>query len=192
MIWTWQAREIEMDLYPCPITAAIWALLRNVGLLKYYEEDASLKEHSVLLVHIIRRWSAQEHACHVGLRVWYRPTKEDIYFITGLSRRGEYFHLFPDIPHGVAAKIQLAYTQRYVKPHVIRPSNFQVCGGQLCISSFAIEEVRCPSLFVTIIAHSSSDGKYISFPLLYYVDYFIQVSRCIKWFAIFLRQFCIF
>jgi hypothetical protein len=39
----------------------------------------------------------------VSLDQWYQPTKEDIYFITGLSRRGEDFPQFPDVPVGVAA-----------------------------------------------------------------------------------------
>jgi hypothetical protein len=42
---------------------------------------------------------------------WYHPTEEDIYFITGLSRRGEDFPQFPDVPVGVAAESQLMYSQ---------------------------------------------------------------------------------
>jgi hypothetical protein len=49
-----------------------------------------------------------------------------------------------------------------------------VSGGQLKITSFGAEEVRCLSLLVTTIAHFTSDGKCISFPLLYYVDSLVQ------------------
>ena len=50
VVWEWEARERETDLYPLPITAKTHVLLRNVGLLKYYEEDTSLKGHFRLLV----------------------------------------------------------------------------------------------------------------------------------------------
>jgi hypothetical protein len=46
----WEARERERDLYPHPITATTQVLLRNVGLLKYYEEATSLKGQSAKLL----------------------------------------------------------------------------------------------------------------------------------------------
>jgi hypothetical protein len=46
VVWEWEARERERDLYPLPITPMTHALLRDVGLLKYYEEATSLKGHS--------------------------------------------------------------------------------------------------------------------------------------------------
>jgi hypothetical protein len=48
-----RSEERERDLYPHPITVVTHVLLRNVGLLKYYEEDTSLKGHFGLLVHMI-------------------------------------------------------------------------------------------------------------------------------------------
>jgi hypothetical protein len=107
----WEARERERDLYPHPITPTTHALLRDVGLLKYYEEATSLKGHSGLLVHLIRRWDVHRQAFCVGLDQWYHPTEEDIYFITGLSRRGEDFPQFPDVPVGVSTESQLMYSQ---------------------------------------------------------------------------------
>lgn len=190
MVQPWEARERERDLYPFPINAKTQALLRNVGLLKYYEGNTSRKMHSILLAHQIWRWSAQEQGFHVGLGVWYRPSMEDIYFITGLSMIGEVFPQFLDVPHGVAIESQLSYTQRYVRPQVVRPIGFQVLGGKLWISSFTVQQVRCLLLLVTTIAHFSSDGQFISCPLFYYVDSFIHAQRCIKWSVIFWRQFC--
>ena len=179
MIRTWQAIERERDLYPLPIIATTRELLRNVGLLKYYEEATSLKGQFVFLAHLIRCWSFQEQAFCVGPWVWYRPTKEEIYFNIGLCRRREDFPQFPDVPHGVATEIHLTYTQRHVKPHAFCPSYFQVHVGQLQISSFSIEEVRCLSLLVSTIAHFSSDGKHINCPILYYVDSLIHMPCCI-------------
>jgi hypothetical protein len=54
VVQEWEARERERDLYPQPINATAHVLLRNVGLLKYYDEATSLKGHSQFLVHLIR------------------------------------------------------------------------------------------------------------------------------------------
>jgi hypothetical protein len=53
MFKEWELVERERDLYPCPITAATWLLLRNVGLLKYYEEATFMKGNSAFLVQLI-------------------------------------------------------------------------------------------------------------------------------------------
>ena len=104
MLRNWEAQERERDLYPLCITTKTHALLRNAGLLKYYEEATSLKEHYRLLVQLITWWNARRKVFHVGLHMWYQPTEEEIYFITGLSRRGEDFLLFHDVPISVAEK----------------------------------------------------------------------------------------
>ena len=62
MVRLWEARERERDAYPFPITVATQGLLRQVGLLKFYEEATSLKSHSGFLRHLIRRWNAQQQA----------------------------------------------------------------------------------------------------------------------------------
>jgi hypothetical protein len=65
-----------------------------------------------------------------SLDLWYHPMEEDVYFITELSRRGEYFPHFPALLPDVAGETQLAYVQRYVGTHVHSASKFQVHGGQ--------------------------------------------------------------
>jgi hypothetical protein len=174
MVWEWEARERERDLYPRPSTTATRLLLRNVGLLKYYEEATSLKGNSAFLAQLIHRWDAHQQAFRVGPHQWYHPTEEDIYFITGLSRRGEDFPQFLDVPVGVAAESQLAYSQRYIARDIPSPGDFQVAGGQLQITSFGAEDVRCLSLLLSTISHFIGDGQCISCTLLYYVDSLIQ------------------
>jgi hypothetical protein len=122
-------RERERYLYPHPITAMTRVILRNVGILKYYEEDTSLKGHFGLLVHLIRRWDVHRQVFCVGLDQWYHPTEEDIYFIIGLSRRGEDFPHFPYVLVGVLAEIQLMYYQKYIGVDVLSLVYFQVSGG---------------------------------------------------------------
>ena len=47
MVRLWEARERDRDVYPRPITTSTQGLLRQVGLLKFYEEATSLKGHGV-------------------------------------------------------------------------------------------------------------------------------------------------
>ena len=53
MVHLWEARDRERDAYPHPIIADTQGLLRQVGLLKFYEEATSLKRHSLFLRHLI-------------------------------------------------------------------------------------------------------------------------------------------
>ena len=66
MVRLWEAQERERGAYPHPITTATQGLLRQVGLLKFYEEATSLKGHGVFLRHLIRRWNAHRQAFWVG------------------------------------------------------------------------------------------------------------------------------
>jgi hypothetical protein len=104
VVHEWETRGREKDLYPRRITVVTHVLLRYVGLLKYYEEDTSLKGHYGLLVHLIHQWDVHRQDLCVGPDQWYDPTEEDMYFITRIFTRGEYFPQFPDVPIGVYAK----------------------------------------------------------------------------------------
>ena len=186
LVRLWDARERERDMYPRPITTATQALLREVGLLKFYEEATSLKGHNGLLQQLIFRWNSHRQALRVGPNQWYAPTEEDIYFITSLSRRGVDFPSFPEVPVGYAIGNQLGYSQRYISTSILSSSIFQVSRGQLRIASFGGEEVRCLSLLISTISHHTSDGKRISCPLLFYVDSLLQAPWLVRWYAIFL------
>ena len=121
MVHLWEAQERERDAYPRPITAATQGLLRKVGLLKFYEEATSLKGHGLFFRHLIRRWNAHRHAFQVGHNQWYRPTEKDIYFITGLSRRGVDFPSFPEALVGYVVGSELVYSQRYISADILSP-----------------------------------------------------------------------
>ena len=110
----------------------------------------------------------------VGPDQWYTPTKEDIYFITGLLRRGVDFPSFPDMPPSFVAGSYLVYSQTYIRAHVLSSSEFQVPGGQLRIGAFGRQDVQCLSIIASIISHNTSDEKRISCSLLYYVDSLVQ------------------
>ena len=107
MIFQWEVREREIDGCLRPITADTQEILMHVGLLRFYEEAISgLKANSALLRHLIGRWNAHRQAFQVGPDQWYTPTEEDIYFITGLSRRGVDFPSFSEVPVCYAVGIQ--------------------------------------------------------------------------------------
>ena len=146
----------------------------QVGLLKFYGEATYLKAHSVFFRYLICRWNTHRQAFQVGPDQWYTPTEEYIYFITGLLRRRLDFPSFPDVPDGCVVGIQLVYSQRYIGAHVLSPLKFQVPGSQLRIGAFGRQDVQCLSLIILTISHNTSDGKHISCPLLYYVDYLLQ------------------
>jgi hypothetical protein len=59
--------------------------------------------------------------------------------------------------------------QRYVSLDVLSASGFQVFGGQMSMSSFHREEVKCLCFIITTLSHFTFDGKHISFPLMYYL-----------------------
>jgi hypothetical protein len=80
---------------------------------------------------------------------------------------------------------KLVYVQRYVSPDIESALRFQVVGGQMQIDSFHAEDVRCLCLILMTLSHFSSDGKCISFPLMYYVDSLLQRPRLIRWMRFF-------
>lgn len=85
----------------------------------------------------------------------------------------------------------MIYVQRYVSLDIVEPTYFQVNGGQLRIDAFVKEEVRCLSLIVMALQHSTSNGKHISFPLIYYVDSLLMMTWLIRWSTILLQHFCL-
>lgn len=163
----WEAWERDGDLCLRPITVVTQGPLRNVGLLKSYEEATSLKGNSRLVVQLIRQWDVHQQDFCVGLYIWYQPAKEEFYFITSLSKRGYDFPQFPYVPLSVSIDSQLIYSQRYVGDHLVSLVYFQVSHGMLRIFYFGAQEVRFLSLLVTTIAHTTNDGKRISCPLFF-------------------------
>jgi hypothetical protein len=67
VVWEWEVKEREMDLFPHTVTLENHVLLMYLGLLKYYEEATSLKGNYGLLVHMIFLQDVHRQAFHVGL-----------------------------------------------------------------------------------------------------------------------------
>jgi hypothetical protein len=77
----------------------------DIGLLKFYHEGRSLRGNSTLLQLLIHHWYHARHGFRVSPYMGYHPIEEDVYFITGFSRRGVYFPHFPMLYLGVVGEI---------------------------------------------------------------------------------------
>ena len=123
-----------------------------------------MRQNSTFLQQLIHRWDHARKTFRVGHDSWYRPIEEDIYFIIGISRRGEDWPQFPKFPISISIESHLIYVQRYVSTDIVEPTEFQVAGGQLQIDSFGREEVKCLSLIETTLEHYTFNGKLNNFP----------------------------
>jgi hypothetical protein len=105
----WEAKERDREAYTHPISQHTHDILMDIGLLKFYHEGRSLRGNSTLLQLLIHHWYHARHGFRVSPYMGYHPIEEDVYFITGFSRRGVYFPHFPTLPPSVAGETQLAY-----------------------------------------------------------------------------------
>ena len=90
MTITWREREhaaVDNEVMNSP--EALDAL-RGCGLLKFFKLP-NMKENTRLLEMLINYWDVDEEAFMID-QMPLRMEVEDIYFITGLSRRGEVVH----------------------------------------------------------------------------------------------------
>ena len=71
--------------------------------------------------------------------MWYLPTKEDFYFITGLFKRRKDFPYFLNMLSNVVGESQLAFVHRYVSVDIIDPSNYHVYGVHLRLHFFRVK-----------------------------------------------------
>ena len=157
---------------------------------KFYEKTTSLEGNSPLIQHLNNCWDDGWQAFRVSPNSWYQPIEEDMYCITRLSRKGEDWTQFHELPIDIATHTHMVYVQRYINPQIVEPIYFQVVGGQLCIDSFCREESRCLSLFVMALENYTFGGQHCGFSLIYYVDGLLTRTQQIRWLMILLRQFC--
>jgi hypothetical protein len=91
MVLEWREREHEDDNNAAENHPATIAALRNCGLLKYFRIPG-MRAQVRLLEHLIQMWDPDQQVFHVGVHTLTIDI-EDIYFLTGLSRRGSYVSL---------------------------------------------------------------------------------------------------
>ena len=154
----WEARERERERFTFPITQHMQDPRRCVKLLEFREEDISLRVSSEFLQQLIHYWDNAQHAFIVSPNFLYQLQEEDIYFTTRLSRRGEDWPQFLEIPIDIVVETQLIYVHIYMNDDIVEHIEFQVTDGQLHINSFGREKVRCLSLIVTTMTQYTFDG----------------------------------
>jgi hypothetical protein len=82
----WKEREHELDDVATLQSPQSRATLRNCGLLKYFKMQ-KMKKEILLLEYMIGLWNVAEKGFQIGTQL-LTIELEDVYFITGLSKRG--------------------------------------------------------------------------------------------------------
>jgi hypothetical protein len=103
----WREREHEDIEILVDEDPGVTVALTQCGLLKFYQ-CPFMRAQPRLLNALIDYWHLDAEAFMLEGQS-LTPTTEDIYFLTGLSRRGEpvNFHTFPSGPHNIAELIGL-------------------------------------------------------------------------------------
>jgi hypothetical protein len=82
----WKEREHEMDDIAAIRSPRTRAALRSYGLPKFFKLQ-KMKSEVLLLEHIIGLWDINEQGFRIGMQL-LTIELEDVYFLTGLSKRG--------------------------------------------------------------------------------------------------------
>jgi hypothetical protein len=91
MVLEWCKREHEEDNAIVKYHPPTIAALRKCGLLKYFRIPG-MRAQVRLLEYLVHMWDPNQQVFHVGVHTLSLDI-EDIYFLTGLSRRGYYMSL---------------------------------------------------------------------------------------------------
>jgi hypothetical protein len=91
MVLEWREREHEEDNTATENHPQTIVALRNCGLLKYFRIPG-MRAQVRLLEHLVRMWDPDQQVFNVGAHTLTIDV-EDIYFLTGLSRRGSHVSL---------------------------------------------------------------------------------------------------
>jgi hypothetical protein len=115
MVLEWREREHEDDNETAKNHPLTLASLRDCGLLKYFRIPG-MRAQVQLLEHLVRMWDPDQQVFNVGAHTLTIDI-EDIYFLTGLSRRGSYFSLTGSHRRGLKMS---EYCREYCVPEAER------------------------------------------------------------------------
>jgi hypothetical protein len=110
MVFKWHEREHEEDNAMAENHPPTIAALRDCGLLKYFHIPG-MRAQVRLLEYLVRMWDLDQQGFHVGAHILSIEI-EDIYFLTGLSKRGYYVSLIDS--RGGGLKMSDYCNQHYV------------------------------------------------------------------------------
>jgi hypothetical protein len=115
MVLEWREREHEEHNANAENHPPTIAALRDCGLLKYFRIPG-MRAQVRLLVYLVRMWDPDQQVFNVGAHTLAIDI-EDIYFLTGLSRRGSYVSLTDNRGGGLKMS---EYCNQYYVPEVER------------------------------------------------------------------------
>jgi len=144
MVVEWKERQHEREELNFRRDAAIAAMLRDCGLLKF-AQISSMRAQLPLLHHIIEWWDPDQGLFHVGDQT-LTIDRDDIYFLTGLSQRGLPVSLrgaAPDVGADVDSLI----------------ADYCVPGSKKSSNQLKIADVRDPGLRIIMFTITRAAGS---------------------------------
>jgi hypothetical protein len=139
----WKEREHEMDDIASLRSPRTRAALRSCGLLKYFKLQ-KMKSEILLLEHIIGLWDIDEQGFRIGTQL-LTIELEDVYFLTGLSKRG----------------VPITFTGQRALPEQVDVYLARHCapGARLVGGRIPIKDVRDLALRSILFAITSATGS---------------------------------
>jgi hypothetical protein len=119
-VWTikmleWREREHEDEDFSTRNDPGTVAALRECGLLKFFKIQG-MRAQLRLLEYLVHMWDVDQQVFHVGVHTLSLDI-EDIYFLTGLSRRGSHATLTGSRGGGLPMS---EYVRQYCVPEAER------------------------------------------------------------------------
>jgi hypothetical protein len=146
----WKEREHELDDLAVLQISRTQATLRDCGLLKFFKLQ-KMKKEILLLEHIISLWDVAEQEFWIGTQL-LTIELEDVYFLTGLSKRGA----------PIAFSRQRALPEQvdvYLARHCV--SGERLAGGRIPIKD--IRELSLWSILFSIMSVTGSTSVHLAF-----------------------------
>jgi hypothetical protein len=141
----WKEREHELNDVAALQSHRSRAALRNYNLLKFFKMQ-NMKKEVLLLEYMIGLWNTTEQGFQIGTQL-LTIELENVYFLTGLSKRGA-----PVILSGQRAL--LVPVEQYLANHCVPRS--RLVGGRIAIKDVRDLPLRSILFAITTLARSTS------------------------------------
>jgi hypothetical protein len=162
MVLEWREREHEDDNATVENYPLTLAALRDCGLLKYFRIPG-MRAQVRLLEHLVRMWDPDQQVFNVGAHT-LKIDIEDIYFLTGLSRRGSYVSLTGSRKGGLKMS---EYCREYCVPEAERQK------GKVAI--WGVTDITLCTILFTIARMAGSVSPHMALQ-----SYFQYALECIE------------
>jgi hypothetical protein len=149
MVLEWRERKHEDDNATAENHPPTLVALRDCGLLKYFRIPG-MRAQVRLLEHLVRMWDPDQQVFNVGAHTLTIDI-EDIYFLTGLSRRGSYVSLTSSRRGGLKMS---EYCREYYMPEAERQK------GKVAI--WGVTDITVCTILFTIAQMAGSVGPHMA------------------------------